>query len=356
MKSELISIIVLVYNTEKYITRCINSIINQTYQNLEIIAINDGSTDKSSNKLKRLALKDKRIRVIERENRGRYLSRLEGYRESKGKYILYIDGDDWINRHTVQKMYEVIKDTKVDVVRCQDQKFENDNLITPKSTINRNVLMDVEHLEPQFFDLLYKTNYCNTICKQLMKKSVMKNISKVEENLNYCEDLACNLEIYKKMKSILFMPDELYIHNLNNSYKTNKSSQREVVKEIKDTIYTYYSLFSSITDFDMKNKSEYKKFAAMKFNEKLMILISKLAKTHIPRRKFNIVLKNVTSDKRVMEIYKTLDGEDLGIIFNDMKDIKKKVIKKSGLLINKEFNKLYNYNKFFHPFRKVVEN
>ena len=109
MKSELISIIVLVYNTEQYVNKCLNSILNQTYDNLEIIVINDGSTDKSSNKINRLAKKDNRIKVIERENRGRYLSRLEGYKNAKGKYILFVDGDDWIDKRTVEVMHDAIK-------------------------------------------------------------------------------------------------------------------------------------------------------------------------------------------------------------------------------------------------------
>ena len=126
MKSELISIIVLVYNTEQYVNKCLNSILNQTYDNLEIIVINDGSTDKSSNKINRLAKKDNRIKVIERENRGRYLSRLEGYKNAKGKYILFVDGDDWIDKRTVEVMHDAIKESKADVVRCQYRKYENE--------------------------------------------------------------------------------------------------------------------------------------------------------------------------------------------------------------------------------------
>lgn len=231
MKSELISIIVLVYNTEQYITKCLNSILKQTYDNLEIIVINDGSTDKSSSKINRIAARDKRIKVIERENKGTYLSRLEGYKKAKGKYIIYVDSDDWISKDMVEIMYRNMKETKADIVRCQYKRYENDNVTIPKNILNRNVLMDIEHLEPQFFDLLYTTNHCNTICKQLMKKSIMKNIGSIEENLNFCEDLACNLKIYQEMKSILFLPDELYVYNYNHSYKARKSSVEEIKKK-----------------------------------------------------------------------------------------------------------------------------
>ena len=348
MENTLVTVIVPIYNVEKYLRKCVDSILGQTYSFLEIILVDDGSTDSSSALCDEIKTKDERIKVIHKSNGGLSSSRNAGLKQAKGDYVLFIDGDDWINKNAVKKMYEAIKQSNADVVKCQYKEYENDNLITPKSTLNRNVLMDVENLEPQFFDLLYKTNYCNTICKQLIKRSVMKNINKVDENLNYCEDLACNLEIYKNMKSILFIPDELYIYNMNNSYKIQDFTTRDLIKEIKDTIYAYYSLFSSIKDFDIKNKKEYKKFAAVKMIEKLIILISKLPETNISRVKFKIVLNNITTDKRVEEIYKTLDGEDLGILFNDMKDVKKKFLKQGNLLINKKFNKLYNYNKFFH--------
>lgn len=351
MKSELISIIVLVYNTEQYVNKCLNSILNQTYDNLEVIVINDGSTDKSSKKINKIAQKDKRVRVIERENKGRYLSRLEGYQEAKGKYILYIDGDDWINKDTVLKMYEAIKETKADVVRCQYQKYIDNNLITPKSVINRNVLMNVEELEPQFFDLLYKTNYCNTICKQLMKKSVMKDINKIDFDLNYCEDLACNLKVYKNMKSILFMPDELYVYNINHSYKRNKMNKDQIMKKIQDTIYVYYQLYLSTKEFDIKNKKEYRRVAAMRMIEKLTILFSDLIKTGMSKHKYIFYVNNILKLDEVKEIFKEFD-EDRSVIYKDIREIKRRTIKNCELVINKKINQFYAYNKVLNKVRK----
>ncbi|MBP3766079.1 MAG: glycosyltransferase [Bacilli bacterium] len=355
MKGELISIIVLVYNTDQYVNKCLKSILNQTYSNLEVIVINDGSTDRSSKKINAIASNDKRIKVIERENKGRYLSRLEGYKKAKGKYIFYLDGDDWIKKDTIEKMYDAMKETKADVVRCQYQKYVNNHIITPKSYLNRNVLMDIEHLEPQFFDLLYKTNYCNTICKQLMKKSVMKDIKDVEEELNYCEDLACNLKIYKNMKSILFMPDELYIYNFNHSYKKRRLSKAEVMKKIEDTIYVYYDLYMTTKEFDIKNKKEYKKVAAMRMIEKLSILVCDLLKTGISKKEFIDTLENIIMDKKVKAIYKELDKEDTSDVYKDVRvyDLTKRVIKNSDYMLNKKFAQLYNYNKLFLNFKKI---
>ena len=260
-----------------------------------------------------------------------------------------------MKKDTIEKMYDAMKETKADVVRCQYQKYVNNHIITPKSYLNRNVLMDIEHLEPQFFDLLYRTNYCNTICKQLMKKSVMKDIKDVEEELNYCEDLACNLKIYKNMKSILFMPDELYIYNFNHSYKKRRLSKTEVMKKIEDTIYVYYDLYMTTKEFDIKNKKEYKKVAAMRMIEKLSILVCDLLKTGISKKEFIDTLENIIKDKKVKAIYKELDKEDTSDIYKDVRvyDLTKRVIKNSDYMLNKKFAQLYNYNKLFLNFKKI---
>lgn len=356
MKNDLISIIVLVHNTEKYVRKCLNSILKQTYENIEVIVINDGSTDRSAKIIEKIAKINKKIKFINRENKGRYLSRLEGYKNASGKYITYIDSDDWVNKDMIELMYKNIKQYKADVVRCQYKKYENDSIIVPKSILNRNVFMNIETLEPQFFDLLYKTNYCNTMCKQLMKKSVMKNINKIEENLNYCEDLACNIEIYKQMKSILFMPDELYIYNINHSYHNKKNTKEVIEKKIEDTIYVYYNLYLSTKEFEMKDAKMYRKLAAIKMIEKLNILISELVRIKVPKKESIDIIQNILDNEKVSEIMKLLEKEDVESLCLDLKHISKKMIKCCELLTARKLNQLYNYDRlFFNPF-KIIRN
>ena len=95
-----------------------------------------------------------------------------------------------------------------------------------------------------------------------------------------------NLKIYKNMKSILFMPDELYVYNINHSYRRRKSTRKEVLKKIEDTIYVYYDLYMSTKEFDIKNKKEYRNVAAMRMIEKLSILACELLKTGISKKEF----------------------------------------------------------------------
>ena len=113
-----VSVIVPVYNVEKYLERCIESLINQTFDDIEIIALNNGSTDKSLDILNYYAHKDKRIRVINNKNIGVSKSRNIGIEEAKGEYIVFVDSDDWIDSNMIYILYDTISDNNCDLVMC----------------------------------------------------------------------------------------------------------------------------------------------------------------------------------------------------------------------------------------------
>ena len=108
MEKSLISIIVPVYNVEQYVKCCVESIIQQTYKNLEIILVNDGSTDNSGYICDDLAKNDNRLRVIHQENKGLSAARNSGMSIAKGKYIGFVDSDDYINVRMYEKLYVAI--------------------------------------------------------------------------------------------------------------------------------------------------------------------------------------------------------------------------------------------------------
>lgn len=116
--SDLISIVVPVYNVEAYLIRCVDSIINQTYQNLEIILVDDGSTDNSGLICDSVASKDKRIRVIHQKNGGLSAARNAGIEVASGKYLGFVDSDDYIDLNMYQSMIDKIYSDKADIVIC----------------------------------------------------------------------------------------------------------------------------------------------------------------------------------------------------------------------------------------------
>ena len=117
-KNDLISIIVPVYNMEQYMERCVNSIINQTYHNLEIILVDDGSTDHSPAMCDEYALRDGRIKVVHKPNGGLSDARNAGLTVASGNYIGYVDSDDWIEPQMYEKMYAVTPMAGVCPIMC----------------------------------------------------------------------------------------------------------------------------------------------------------------------------------------------------------------------------------------------
>ena len=108
-----VSIIIPVYNNEKYIEKCIHSVLNQTFGELEIIAVNDGSTDESGKILKNLEREDVRIILLEQNNQGVAAARNLGVKKSTGKYITFVDGDDYLKNDYIEKMYDLAEIRKV---------------------------------------------------------------------------------------------------------------------------------------------------------------------------------------------------------------------------------------------------
>ena len=115
MKNELITAVIPVYNVEQYLRECVESLFAQTYENIEILAVNDGSTDKSRTILERLSEKDNRLRILDKENGGLSDARNFGIAEAKGRYICFIDGDDTIAPAFIEHLHDAIQDADISV-------------------------------------------------------------------------------------------------------------------------------------------------------------------------------------------------------------------------------------------------
>ena len=125
-----ISVLVAIYNVEKFLSQCINSILAQTYTNLEIILVDDGSTDTSGEICDKYATKDSRIKVIHKKNGGLVSARNAGLDAASGKYIGFVDGDDWIEPQTYQTALELLQQHQVDLVKWGKNKVVQ-HQITP---------------------------------------------------------------------------------------------------------------------------------------------------------------------------------------------------------------------------------
>ena len=118
MKQPLISVIIPVYGVEKYIAQCLDSIINQTYKNLEVIVVNDGTKDRSAEIAKEYATKDSRIKVYDFQNGGLSVARNRGLEIATGDYISYIDSDDWLDTKMYETLLKAAMKNDADMVKC----------------------------------------------------------------------------------------------------------------------------------------------------------------------------------------------------------------------------------------------
>lgn len=170
----LISVIIPVYNVENYLKKCLESIINQTYKNLEIILINDGSTDNSGKICDEYAGKDNRIKVIHKPNGGLSDARNAGLEIAKGEYIGFVDSDDYIAEDMYEFLYNLAVDNDLDVAMCASfDVYENGTVKTPKDFKTIFINKKEEIIKNLFAN--QAGGLAISVCNKLFKKKVIKN-------------------------------------------------------------------------------------------------------------------------------------------------------------------------------------
>ena len=204
-----VSVVVPVYNTENYLSRCIESLIKQTLQDIEIICINDGSTDKCGSILSDFAHKDKRIKVINQANKGLSAARNAGVAASTGEYISFIDSDDYVTNSFLEQLYLAIVQTNCDISGCDFAKIYAKDIVSTKiaSTSKYKSALDV---------LLHKKNFIHfNVWNKMYKASLVKGIE-FEEGLYY-EDWVYNCEAFDKANGFVWLNEKLYGYNMLSS-------------------------------------------------------------------------------------------------------------------------------------------
>jgi len=225
--NELISIIVPIYNTEKFLKRCIESIISQSYPFLEIILINDGSTDNSEKICNYYKNIDKRIIVISIRNQGSVVARNIGIKRTTGNYIAFVDSDDWIDQNFIRNLYEGITKTNSDIAIC-DFWFTNDIVKKPSSQIVKKNYCDKKELIKNIYPYMIVSgskngrNIYSVLWNKLFKVNLIKkNIFYQNSNITIGDDLILLIPILLDSNRIIFLDKEyLYYHQVHNQQMT----------------------------------------------------------------------------------------------------------------------------------------
>lgn len=247
MEDSLITVIVPVYNVERYLKRCVDSILVQTYHNLEIILVDDGSRDSCRSICDEYAQRDKRVVVIHKENGGLSEARNAAIDIAKGKYITFVDSDDYIADDYVEYLYMLMQRNAADIAACGLKKVYSDTDKLDECQENIEVLSGCTALE----SLLYqrKVTPC-AVCK-LYRKEIFTEVRYPKET--YYEDLATIYKLLQRCGKYVIGRQQKYFYYqrqnsiMNEKFNAKKMQRIQVANMMKETVDKWYPELSAAT-------------------------------------------------------------------------------------------------------------
>lgn len=234
-----ISVIVPVYNTSKYLNKCLDSIINQSLKEIEIICVNDGSTDNSLDILKEYQRKDSRIIIINKKNGGLTSARNCGINISRGKYCLNIDSDDFIGEDYLTDVYEIAEKKNLDILITDIIYYRSDSEYIESDL---NITEDIILTGNEYIKLFFKENFLGYTWNKLIKTSLYKEYKlQYNENIFLFEDIELILRITYFCKRI---------GKLNKAYYYYRQGENNGVRKVKlKNFYDLVECFNSLKKF-----------------------------------------------------------------------------------------------------------
>ena len=212
---EKISIIVPVYNCEKYIGTCIESIQGQTYQNLEIILVNDGSKDGSGEICRSYVVHDARIQYIEQENQGVSAARNHGIKKATGTFVMFVDADDTITNDACEKLAGHITEG-IDLILCGFKRmfYRGEHLVSQYDVLPECKNLTDQETLGKYFGRLYETTLLTSVwAKMYRKQALERHMPVFREDLSLGEDALFNLKFLKNCGNIAVENSTLYVYN-----------------------------------------------------------------------------------------------------------------------------------------------
>ena len=238
MKEVKVSIIIPVYNTEKYLKQCIDSAIEQTFENYEIIAVDDESPDESKQILQEYERRyPDKFRLISQRNKGLGGARNTGIREAVGEYVLFLDSDDWIHKDTLSLTYQSAENKKCDMVifdiNCVDEVMDSETILC--GYYGQGNILSLEKA-PR---LLFETP---SACNKLYKRKVFIDTGIFFPERVWYEDLRTTIKIYVNTDEIVYLNKPLYFYRQrSNSIMHTKQSMRNLeIIDAVDEVYNYF--------------------------------------------------------------------------------------------------------------------
>lgn len=250
----MISIIVPIYNSQKYLEKCIESLINQTYRDIEIILVNDGSSDKSLDICRQYELKDERVKVISQNNQGTPKARKAGVDAAKGEYIIFCDSDDYMENNAVETLYLYGEKNRCDIVVGNYNRVYGKVKRRVKQFVEEQIIMHDEYMEKYYTSFFGVQLFQWSLWGRLYKSALLKdkNVSFYPNDgykLLVGEDLYLSIQIYP-MANIIGIIDKRIYNYRQGSGGTGKYNSNYM----KDYKYTYYIRKEFISKYKLPDR------------------------------------------------------------------------------------------------------
>lgn len=296
----LISVIIPCYNAERTLEKCLTSVIQQFYNNLEIILIDDGSTDNTSKIYEDFQRRDDRIKIFKQENSGVSKARNNGVKAAKGEYICFVDSDDWVEPDYCSELYRLLTDENADISIIEaSYEDENGNVVFDKPTSEEKVLDGKKALSLLLEDNIIQSHPWG----KLYKKSFFKNVY-FPENLKCFEDYSTLYKVFDKAQKVVKSNDKLYHYiQLDDSLSHSLSPE---------TAYYFYLAIMDVYKFwqskiHLKNNGKVIK----DFIRKLLMVLKRILRNTTEE-------EMLTEKEKIRQSFKSLfvyPAKDIGIEF-----------------------------------------
>ncbi len=297
----MLSVIIPVYNVEDYLNECLDSVINQTLEDIEIICIDDGSTDNSPNILKEYQKKDSRIKIITKENGGQATARNLGIKEAQGEYIAFVDSDDFIEPTMFEKLYTKAKDNNLDIAMCKIATYDNqtkeikDNVWYYMLGVFRDFEKDIfNHKDTKEFTCHIAVTPYNKIYKTTLLK---ENNILFPEGLIF-EDEKFFYDTYLRAKRVSIVDEFLYYYRINRKGST--------VDTIKDNDFSDIIPISKLIRETFKETDNYEDYKILLSNRFIHLQLARFTQTSQKYKEnfFNLLksdLEEVLADRTIYD-------------------------------------------------------
>lgn len=307
----MVSIIIPVFNCESYLSKCLESVINQTYEDIEIICIDDNSTDKSMKIMQNYAKNDTRIRIIHKINEGVSLARNAGLNIARGQFILFVDGDDWIEESTCEQAVRKAREENADIImwsyirerkgESQKKKIFDKDIIFTENTVQKKLhrrmigILGSELSQPENADAL-----C-TVWGKLYQHSIIfdNNIRFYDiREIGTYEDGLFNLLYFQHTQKAVFLNQYLYHYRRTNANSIIETYNPQLVQQ-------WNKLFCIMKNYIQQNNlgTEYKKALQNRISLSLISLgINEMSQKSSMMKKIKNIKKIINNDEYVISV------------------------------------------------------